>query len=63
MDVEIFGRVLDEDEATAMDELALLRRQEVDQGNLSDAENKRYCELFEFLSSERGLPIPFGIEI
>ena len=62
-DIEVFGRVLDEDEAKAMDELADLRRREVDYDDLSEADNKRYVELFEFLREERELPIPFGVEI
>ena len=63
LDVECFGRVLDEDEAKAMDELAVLRGREVEHDDLSEADNKRYVELFEFLRKERGLPIPFGVEI
>jgi len=62
-DIEIFGRSLNKDEADAMDELAILRSREADQNNLSDTDNKRYVELFEFLSVQRGLPIPFGVEI
>jgi len=61
--VECFGRALDEDEAKAMDELAVLRRREVDHDDLSDEDNKRYVELFGFLRNERDLPIPFGVEI
>jgi hypothetical protein len=63
LDVECFGRVLDEDEAKAMDELAVLRGREVEHDDLSEAENQRYVELFEFLREERRLPIPFGVEI
>lgn len=61
--VECFGRTLDEDEAKAMDELAVLRGREVEHDDLSEAEKQRYVELFEFLREERELPIPFGVEI
>ena len=63
LDVECFGRVLNENEANAMDELAVLRCREVEYDDLSEAENKRYVELYYFLTEERGLPIPFGVEI
>ena len=63
LDVECFGRALDEDEAKAMDELAVLRMREVEDDDLSEADNQRYVELFDFLRNERDLPIPFGVEI
>lgn len=63
LDVECFGRTLDEDEAKSMDELAVLRGREVEHDDLSEAEKQRYVELFEFLREERELPIPFGVEI
>ncbi len=63
LDIECFGRALDEGEAKAMDELAWLANREVDDDDLSEAEKQRYVELFDFLREERGLPIPFGVEI
>jgi len=63
LDIECFGRALDEGEAKAMDELAWLVNREVDDDDLSEAEKQRYVELYEFLREERELPIPFGVEI